>query len=124
MSLADDLITDLSTIFSADDFAEEMSYTPSAIGSDAFTISGILLVSELDELQPHVMRDTCRIAVRHSDLSAGGVTDPTLRSSRNAGDVIAMSNASGTSEDWVVIDKKHIRGMWILWLERNIRIVP
>jgi hypothetical protein len=101
----------------------EVVYTPAESGIEPFTISAIFGETRFDQLDHHLIRDLCECRIRHVDLAAFGVLTPTVRSQKSQGDLITGTDPNGSPISWAVVDLVHQHGLWVLTLERDVRIV-
>ena len=100
-----------------------MDYTPAAGGIPAFNISAIFGGARYDELDRHFVRDLCECRIRHTDLAAHGVSEPTIKSQKSQGDQITATDPNGSPVTWAVVDQMYEHGLWVLTLEKHVRIV-
>jgi hypothetical protein len=119
--LGDDILTEVGTIFN--DFGKSVTYVPSDPVVLPFSISAVFGRVQYDELDRHFMRDLCECKILHSALVAHGVTTPTMRSQKSQGDTINGTDQNGSAVTWSVVDMLYELGLWILTLEKNVRIV-
>jgi hypothetical protein len=101
----------------------QVDYTPAAGGIPAFNISAIFGGARYDELDRHFVRDLCECRIRHTDLAAHGVSEPTVKSQKSQGDQITATDPNGSPVTWAVVDLVYEHGLWILTLEKHVRIV-
>jgi hypothetical protein len=122
VTLMSDVVADWDEIIDTSEHGEVITYTPVAKDGEGKTIAPFTTVAVLskiavDALIPGIVRDTTECRMNHSELVKGKITAPETRYERNPGDTITYN---GT---WDVIDAQYEYGMWILTLEKNIRVV-
>jgi hypothetical protein len=105
-------------------FGQTVTYKPIEGGIADFDCEVVLGEIEYDDPITNAVRDLLECHVLHSDLQTAGKSSPTVYSERSIGDQIAIDDPTGTPVNWQVIQKRHEAGIWVLVLEKNIRIVP
>jgi hypothetical protein len=104
-------------------FGETVTYIPAG-GGASFACSAVVDRVEVDGVDSKILRDLCEVQIRHTSLSANSIDEPTPYRERQTGDQVVILDQAGASVSWKVIDAIHDHGIWILTLEKNIRIVP
>ena len=102
-----------------DVFGESATYTPAGSG-EPFTVLAVFEPVIIDSLETRFLRDARDCLVLESALDDAGVSGPTLLREHATGDTV--TEADGTV--WNVVDGRYDAGIWMLNLERNIRVVP
>lgn len=90
--------------------------------SALFAVRVIVEPMQFDEIEPRFARDLMEVRIAHADLVAAGVTEPKTRRLHATSDTINIPNANGTGEAWSIEDRRFEDGMWVLTLERNVRL--
>lgn len=107
-------------------FGSVITYTPADVGIIPFSTTGVFENFVVEEASSRVVRDlfTCRIL--HSDLSAEGISAPTVQTSSQIGDTITRKDISGSDEVWLVTQAEPDQdyGEWVLTLEKDVRFIP
>lgn len=104
-------------------YGEAVTYIP-ASGGASFTCSAVVSRVEVEDVDSRILRDICEAQIRHTDLDTNAIDEPTCYRERQAGDQVTTTNQNGDSTTWKVIDAIYEYGIWILTLEKNIRIAP
>ena len=105
--------------------AETVVYIPADRNLDTFSVKAH--VSDFfpdSEIVPNYHGDRISCTVLHSELSAGGVSSPTLEIEGQKGDAIRRTGPEG-EETWTVVGKIHRPNSreWVLTLEKNAKVV-
>jgi hypothetical protein len=104
-------------------FGETVTYIPAG-GGATFSCSSVVSRVEVDGVDSRVLRDLCEAQIRHTDLEAHSIDAPTSYRERQTGDQVTTIDQNGDPVTWKVVDAIYEYGIWILTLEKNIRIVP
>lgn len=105
------------------DWGNVATYTPwNDYDVDPFAITVIVGSQLYDEIERHFVRDVIECRIAHADLVAHGVDSPTTRTHKSEGDTLAMPDQNGDSQTWSIVEKRYEHGLWVLTLERNLRV--
>ena len=111
----------------ADDVAgESITYTPANTLISAFSCQAQIKREEIMDLSGMGFEDRTICKIRHSVLSANGVTEPTDASGGKSGDKITATSPTGSTETWEISSSSYDRKTkrWIMEISKNTRFRP
>lgn len=112
--------------FAFDDFGETATYTPANISVTPFTLTVVISRVDMMQFSGFGYADKTEARIRHADLVAGGITEPTAHNGNSQGDAIVTTDLNGASESWEIVAKRPERKTqcWVLEIEKNLRFRP
>lgn len=109
-----------------DDFGETATYTPANISFTPFAVTVVINRVDMMQFSGLGYADRTEARIRHADLVAGGITEPTAHNGNSQGDTLITADLNGLSETWEIVAKRTERktNCWVLEIEKNLRFRP
>lgn len=117
--LLDSIADEIGVLFF--DYGKSATYDPAG-STPSFMVSAVFFRLRTDELERRFLRDVCECWIRHSELAAQGLSVPVVRSDKTRGDLITAPDQNGQPISWAVVETALDLGIWVLTLEKKLRI--